>query len=189
VLLGDVQDEGIDWQRVAHTYLGRAQIDDFLVSGDIIIRSRGSHYGVVLAKDPPPRTVVAAPLFLLSVKQAGIRADYIAWYLNRAPIRSLLATMARGTSLPTISIRDLAELEIPVPSPEIQAEIAEIVALLNRERDLSNRLIDLRAHLGDAILAAMIEGKVRKKEPIRTFIKPFEEDRITRHFERDEDEE
>jgi len=36
VLLGDVQDEGIDWQQITRTHLGRARPEDFITPGDIV---------------------------------------------------------------------------------------------------------------------------------------------------------
>ena len=162
VLLGDVQDEGIDWERVTRTHL-RERTNDFLTSGDIIIRSRGAHYGVSLVSDPPDGTTVAAPLFLLTVYRSDIMAEYVTWYLNRPTTQSILENMAQGTSLPTISIRDLAGLEIPVPPLETQQEIAEIVYLLKQERDLSKRLIQRRAQQADAIINDFAQGKRRKK--------------------------
>jgi len=164
-MLGDVRDEGIDWDRAGRTHLGHIKEDDFLVANDIIIRSRGAHYGVVLASDPPEGTVVAAPLFLLSITRSDILPEYIAWYLNRPATHSILERMARGTSLPTISIRDLAEMEIPMPPLEVQQQIAEIARLLTSERDLSRQLIERRAQLADAILDEMARGRIRKKAP------------------------
>jgi hypothetical protein len=162
VLLGDVQDEGIDWKRVARTHL-REGTSDFLTFGDIIIRSRGAHYGVVMASDPPPNTAVAAPLFLLSIKRPDIMAEYVSWYLNRPATRVILENMAQGTSLPTISIRDLAELDIPVPPIAVQQEISEIVRLVRQERDLSKRLIERRALLADTITDELSQGTRQKK--------------------------
>ncbi len=164
VLLGDVQDERIDWKRVARTHL-REGTNDFLTAGDIIIRSRGAHYGVVLASDPPSGTAVAAPLFLLSVTTPDIMAEYVSWYLNRPATRVLLENMAQGTSLPTISIRHLAELEIPIPPLAVQQEISEIARLVQQERDLSSRLLERRALLANTVCDALSQGKRPKKAP------------------------
>ena len=164
VLLGEVQDEGIDWKRVARTHL-RKGTSDFLTAGDIIIRSRGAHYGVVLAPDPPPDTAVAAPLFLLSVTRQGIVPEYVAWYLNRPATHSILEKMAQGTSLPTISLRDLAELEIPIPPLAVQQEIAEIARLVQQERALSKCLIERRALLADTVSDALFQGKRPGRRP------------------------
>jgi hypothetical protein len=162
VLLGDVQDEGIDWERVARTHL-RERKTDFLAPGDIIIRSRGAHYGVLLASDPPSGTAIAAPLFLLSVKRPDIMAEYVAWYLNHPTTRKCLENMAQGTSLPTINIRDLAEFDIPVPPLETQQEITEIVHLQDRERNIARQLIELRAQQVDAALNKLVTGQIRKE--------------------------
>jgi len=82
-------------------------------------------------------------IFYLS-GQTAVLPEYIAWYLNRPTTRNLLESMAQGTSLPTINIRDLGDLEIPIPPLDVQQKIAQIVYLLQQERILSLRLN--RAH-------------------------------------------
>jgi hypothetical protein len=187
VFLGDLQEEGIDWSRVARAHLARVQDDDFLVFGDIIIRSRGAHYGAVLVTDSPDKTVVAAPLYILSICRPDVLPPYVAWYLNRPATRTMLENMARGTSLPTISIQDLREMEIPIPSLETQHAMNEVAILLQRERELSKRLIELRKQLADQLLEGMAQGKVHKKTPIPETPSKIEKPTRSIRFAADED--
>ena len=151
VMVGDVLDHGIAWDKVVRTSLSRVAMKDFLAANDIVIRSRGAHYGVTLITDPPGRTVAVAPLYILSVRRTDVLPAYVAWFLNRPASRKALAALARGTSLPTISIRDLGELELPVPPMEAQRLVAAVADLGHRELELCKQLNDKRQRLAGAL--------------------------------------
>ncbi len=164
VTLSNVKEEGIEWDKVSRVQL-RTENEDFLRDGDILFRSRGSHYGVALVSNPPQKTVASAPLFLISIEKSDVIPGYIEWFFNRIEILLLLEKLARGGMLPTINIQDLGDMEIPIPSIEIQKSIIEVAGLVQKERTLTTELIKKRAVLANHILGRMAN---RKLESSRT---------------------
>lgn len=144
VTIGDVSDDGIDFERVAKMDLGNRIWKYVLNPGDILLRSRGASYksAVVPLLDGP--TVATAPIYVLRLHVDDVLPEYLSWWINRDEIQDQLASEARGSYIPTVSRDSFAKLWIPLPPLDIQARIAEMEDLRRQERRLMHRFEDLR---------------------------------------------
>jgi hypothetical protein len=122
----------------------------FLQPGDILFQSRGSRHPVAVLSQPV-RGIAALGLHVLRLTSNSVRPEYLSWYLNHPRTQEKLKECARGSQIPFVSKGDLAEFLVPVPPLEIQHRIAEVERLRKQERDLDERLEDLKQQYIDGV--------------------------------------
>ena len=152
VQMKDIGDDGRlrveDAIRVNLPSAGRRHL---LRRGDLLFRSRGRSNTAAVFDDQAERAVLAAPLILIRPRR-GVTPAYLAWFLNSPPTQAALARLASGTSVQVINAESVKDLEIPLPSIERQEAIAHVAALASRERELENRIAELRRRAIEARL-------------------------------------
>lgn len=109
----------------------------FLKPGDIIFRSRGRTTTAVIVPRNIGKAVLSAPLFLIRVKDTSrVLPGYLCWYINQTPAQRFLYQRTEGSALKMINLRHLGDLEIPLPSLDVQSKIEKIAAMLTKETTL-----------------------------------------------------
>ena len=135
----------------------RTNVDDkrglhALLVGDLIFKSRGLRNTVALVAAPLARTVLAAPLMLIRIHAGTVTPGYLQWYLNHPTTQKKMAAMPSSTTGRMISVADLRQFEIDVPSMEMQQRIQTISGLQFREQQLARAIAQMRQSLGERIL-------------------------------------
>ena len=82
-------------------------------------------------------------LMILRPKKGGISSIALYEYLSSEWVKEALRSLAYGAGIPTISIKDLKEFRVPVPSAEEEDEIEAAF------RDRQHRMAQVRAILKD----------------------------------------
>lgn len=123
-----------------------------LKPGDLLLRSRGRNYGVALTPEGLPRAILAAPMVRIRPNTSKAMPAYLHWYLNAPGGQAQITAMAAGTSVLMISVEELKNLEVPLPSMERQAAIADLAQLANQEHHLLSEIAGLRQRLTTHIL-------------------------------------
>ncbi len=67
-------------------------------------------------------------IFVLIPNEEKIQPLYLAELLRSVPINKRIVNMVKGAALPRISMTDLKQLELPIPSLEEQIRVAGIIA-------------------------------------------------------------
>jgi restriction endonuclease S subunit len=126
-----------------------------LQAGDLLFQSRGNSHPVAMV-DPGIRGIAAAGLHTIRPDAEAVLPGYLAWWLNHPTSQARFRDeLARGTHVPFISVRDLADFPVPVPPLEVQRRIVEVERLHARERALNTQLMTLTQQLvAAATLAA-----------------------------------
>jgi hypothetical protein len=119
----------------------------FLRSGDILIVGRGVHRTAVLMDDPPPQTVADRTFFVVRPDVEQVEPAFLTWYINERRAQHYLQSHSRGTSIQAIKKSALERLPVRLPPLEVQERIADIQSLVQRERELLNKWMQLRADL------------------------------------------
>lgn len=120
-----------------------------LRSGDILFAAKGlNNFAVVYDESIGP--AVASSSFIvikLNPDQLGLLDPfYLAWYLGHAPeVKKFHKQL--GTTIPSISISALSELEIGVIPMARQQLILQIQTLRNREKELGGLLEEKKEYL------------------------------------------
>ena len=82
---------------------------------------------------------------------------FLAWFLNHHTTQKILKVQARGTSIVSISKAVLEELEMEVPSVEIQHYILKIASLRKQEVVIKNKLNELQEQYIQTLLIQLIK--------------------------------
>jgi hypothetical protein len=126
-------------------------------AGDILLASRGPSNYIVPIESVPEPTIAPATFYIV---RPDLHTDgrYLAWLLQQPLLQAAMARMRGGTGTPILQREQLMRAPIPLPPLDHQRRIAELAALMQRERALLRRLdaATLRKH--QAIGSALIEG-------------------------------
>lgn len=82
-----------------------------LRKGDVLLTSRGSFRASMVQFTNP--AVATSSLFTLRLTDADILPEFLAIYLNSAQVQSYLIQKAKGATIQSLAISDLANLTIP----------------------------------------------------------------------------
>ncbi len=123
-------------------------VEQYIVGrGDVLFLSRG-HRQFATAIDADLRDTIAAGYFyILRTNNGSVRPDFLAWYLNQQPMQDKFKQVAKGSHMPFVSMAEFQELQIPVPSLDVQARIVALAELAEREQGLLAELASRRAEL------------------------------------------
>ena len=130
--------------------------DWILQPGDVLFMARGvRNYSVVLQEIPDP-VLAAACFFIVRVSSKEVLPAYLYWYLNQAPAKHYLRRYSgRGVLMPVVTRSVLENMDIPLPSLQIQKNIAHLNALMQEEQELLQMVAKKRREL---ITAACLEA-------------------------------
>lgn len=139
-------DENGQLQSVLHEDLLSDYISDkhLLKNGDVLFAAKGTKNFATVYEDHNRPAVASTSFFVIRPISREILSEYLAWFLNSHATLTLLKSQAIGTSIPSISKHVLENLEIAVPSIEIQKTILEITKLRIIEQELKQKIETLR---------------------------------------------
>tara|TARA_R110001599_G_scaffold280408_1_gene481604 strand:+ start:151 stop:720 length:570 start_codon:yes stop_codon:yes gene_type:complete len=114
-----------------------------LNEGDILFAAKGiNNFGVVYQAGFG-KAVASSSFIVVRIKQEAqdiILPEYLAWFLSNTPAIGDFHRRQLGTTIPSISIKKLSEIEVQVPSIEKQHLITRIQQLRNKQKDLIMQL-------------------------------------------------
>lgn len=122
-------------------YIGEKHL---LKNGDVLFAAKGTKNFATVYEDHNQPAVASTSFFVIRPTYKKVIPEYLAWFLNSHSTLTLLKSQAIGTSIPSISKHVLENLEIAVPSIEIQKTILEITKLRNIEKALRHEIETLR---------------------------------------------
>lgn len=94
--------------------------------GDVLISKNGAPFKVAVAEIPFGRKVLAnGNLYIVRVDRERIDPNYLAAFLSSPSGRELLAREAVGTTIPSIPIKALSRLMVPLEGEERQKAVAD----------------------------------------------------------------
>jgi len=137
--------------------------DSYLVNkGDVLFLSRGHKNWATPIVDDFRDTITVSHFFVLKIKNSDVMPEYLAWYINQAPVQEYLHSNARhGTHMPLIPLSAFKGLTVEVPDMETQKTIVELSKLMDKEKQLLNELKVKRSLL---IKAVCLKASKSKKE-------------------------
>lgn len=119
---------------------------------DLAFRSRGQTNTAALIDQELSDAVIAAPLLRIRVESDSVMPAYLCWFINQPTSQAVLQSKATGTAVRMIGKPALEDLEIVVPSLDVQKKIIEIYQLSINEQKLMNALAKKKEVLTDALL-------------------------------------
>ena len=115
-----------------------------LKSGDVLFAAKGTkNFATVFEYHNEP-SVASTSFFVIRPTNKKLLPQYLAWVLNSYATQILLKGQAIGTSIPSISKQVLENLEIAIPSIDMQKAILQITKLRNKEKFLKQKIETLK---------------------------------------------
>jgi restriction endonuclease S subunit len=153
-LQSDYFDDFVSIEKIDNKYLSQA--------GDIIVRLREPNTAVYI--DAESAGLVVPSLFaIVSVDEPNINNTFLAYYLNSMGVKKVLERELKGTTIPMIKIKDLAELTLHLPSLNVQQNIVDLMLLSEKEITLLERLKEEKQRYSQAILETIIQQNKEEK--------------------------
>jgi restriction endonuclease S subunit len=118
--------------------------------GDVLIPSRGLQLKAVFVEKPPEQVLVLNNWALLSPSSL-VQGRYLVWWFNHSQTQQEINQLARGSRQIFLPMSALRQLEVPVPSPEVQGQIIRLDHLRQQEREL----VEQREHRRDELIEAL----------------------------------
>ena len=148
-------------------YLSSKYLDEFIATeelnpqyltcvGDIIVRLRAPNNAIFITEGYQGLIFPAFMSIIRISNKSKVDGEFLAYYLNSNLVHSKLANKANGTAIPMIKRSDLAELEIELPSIELQKKTVEYMKLANQEINILNELISEKTQLKNKIFETTI---------------------------------
>ncbi len=131
---------------------------------DIVFRSRGQTNKAAMVDKALGKSVVAGPLLRIRVTNDKILPAYLTWYINQSAAQTYLARHSKGTAARMISKRAVKDMEIPVPSREVQQKIVELADLSSREQQLIQALAGKRKQYMEHMMMGIALNKKEIKK-------------------------
>jgi restriction endonuclease S subunit len=125
---------------------------------DILFAARGQINGAGVLTSDVSNAIAASTLLVLRSNNQIVNPFYLAWHLNTDQTQAELKTMQAGSSIPFISIEDLGQLPVPVPSLEKQVKIVELESLGLEEQALMEMLRRRRQDLIKGAQKALLKN-------------------------------
>lgn len=147
------RDGGLDPDDLERYSLEDIPVRYLVGEGDVLFRSRGDrNTAVALGGRFAEPAVALSPLMVLRPNRGIVLPEFVAWLINQEPAQRHFDQTARGTSLRMVPKSSLDTLVVDIPDMETQRTIVAINALAERERMLSERLVESRHLLMRKIL-------------------------------------
>ena len=128
-----------------------------LNNNDILFSAKGNRNFAFLYKEQYGESTASSTFFIIRITINSILPEYLSWYLNQKPVQNYIKSQSVGTYIPSINKVKLSELEIPVPTIELQKKIIRIDSFRRKEKDLLNIISNKKDFLIENILYKKIK--------------------------------
>jgi restriction endonuclease S subunit len=136
-----------------------------LYDNDILFAAKGVNNFSVLYKQEVGRAVASSSFIVIRLKfgmDEIIFPEYLVWYVNHTQRIKLFHQKKIGSTIPSISIKELSELEVLVPTIETQKLIVHLQSLRDLEKKIQLELIRKKDQLFNKQLLQLTEDNVSK---------------------------
>ena len=119
--------------------------------GDVLLSKTGVPFKVAVAEVPEGRRILAnGNLYVISVDKDKVDPHYLAAYLASPTGKELLARITVGTTIPSIPIKSLSALQVPMTDMKHQKEIGTAyLSKIDEIKVLKLRLQQARQEITD----------------------------------------
>jgi restriction endonuclease S subunit len=112
--------------------------------GDVLFASKGRDFFAVVYDGKYQPAVASTTFLVLQVDKNILTPAFLAWFLNHPKTQKLLWSLAKGSSIPSISKSILENIKIPIPDIQKQNLILELFKLQQKEKLIHKQIGKLR---------------------------------------------
>jgi restriction endonuclease S subunit len=100
----------------------------------LILLAKGKYTAACLIPQLTKKYVISSAFFSLRIKSTKlVLPAYLQWYLNQPEARNYFKSYASGTSMFSLPMSVLKNLEVPLPSLAVQDKVIKIIDLRKQE--------------------------------------------------------
>lgn len=125
--------------------------------GDIAVVARGIANSAALMTGTE-KVVPSNQLLVLSVRTEAVLSEYLCWWLNHPSTQTILTGFHVGTSIPSLSKKELSELRIPIPDISTQRKILNLAQLKLQEKTLYEQLLKNREMMLEGLFQQLLKN-------------------------------
>jgi restriction endonuclease S subunit len=117
---------------------------------DVLFAAKGINNFAVAYKVEMGLAVASSSFIIIRLNEETrkiLTSEYLVWYINHTQKVKLFHQQKIGSTIPSISMKELSTLEIVIPSLEKQNLIVQIQRLRDKERQLELQLTTQKDHL------------------------------------------
>lgn len=131
---------------------------------DILIVNRGRFSAAVFDLPNSDAWIVPSSILVLSLKTESVLPEYVACYFNSSGGQQLLRRHCEHSTVPFISARNLANIDIPIPPLDRQKALIAFDRAVTKYTCLSNRKQELFRHILSDELAPEEQSRRRRAQ-------------------------
>ena len=111
-----------------------------LKEGDLLFAAKGLNNFAVVYHTGIGKAVASSSFIVIKIdekEKQRILPDYLAWFITHHKQLKIMHEQKLGTTIPSINMKQLAELEIDIPPVAVQKKIVAIHQLREKEKKLT----------------------------------------------------
>ena len=118
-----------------------------LQSGDVLLVNRGRFAATVFNLHELGPWIAPSSILILSIKDKSVLPEYVTLFFNSPNGQKLFRLHLEKTTVPLISAKNLATMDIPVPPLEKQLALIDFEATNREYAQLSSRKLELQRQI------------------------------------------
>lgn len=145
-------DNSVDRQNITFIELNDLKDHHRVEQNDLVLRSRGQTNTAALVNVQLGSSVVAAPLLRIRIKRNSVLPAYLCWFINQPSSQAFIQSKATGTAVRMVGKSVIDELDVVIPSVEVQQRIVMLEKLSSQEQRLMSELSVKKRQLMSRVL-------------------------------------
>jgi len=134
----------------------------YLKKSDVLFLSKMNPRPVFVETQPEhSNTIASSHFFIIRPTSKEVLPEYLYWFLNQQDTRKYIRSVAAGSSILNVKKSDLQEIQVPLPSIEMQKKIADLAALSERYKEIQQMLNEKTERLVENITLKALKKQAR----------------------------
>jgi type I restriction enzyme S subunit len=130
--------------------------------GDLLVSITGNiGRGCIYPESYPEANINQHIARVRVVKSELLNPNFLMYYINSEPVRRHFYLIKTGQAYPQISLKQVQDLKIPLPSIEEQKKIASILGAFDLKIQTELKTVELLIQLKNSLMQDLLTGKVR----------------------------
>jgi hypothetical protein len=131
-----------------------------LLYGDVMFLGRGMRNDAATFVGKADDVIDAPHLFVLRANKLMVVSDYLTWFLNLPETQERIRSFRAGSAVPFVPMDALSQLEMPVPSLEMQNQVVGLHRLCRQEQRLLEQIGNRHRVLYDSLMRKAIQREI-----------------------------
>lgn len=140
------------------TFVAQEALDAEYIThpGDVLVRLRAPNLAAYI-DEQSAGLVIPSHVAIIRSGSGALVNEYLAHHLNANRVQNRLSKLSKGTTISMIKTKDLADLEVRLPTLDVQRKTLAWLRLANRETELMEALKAAKNRYKKEILDTIIQ--------------------------------